>query len=291
MSDPGPGPTARPTSSSRWVQEQIKAMILGRKLQPGALLPPEVELAQQLGVGRGSVREAVKTLQALGIVEVRHGYGTFVGRLSLRPLIDELTFHGLLDLQGDVETVRNLIQIRAILEVNLIRGVAASIEPESIERLEVLVEQMHERAARGEHVHEQDRLFHEQLYRSVDNALVSQMLQAFWDVLRVVLPNLPGPATDPRVDALNHERILVALAKGDPDQAAAAMAQHFVGVNIWAGARPEALPDPMPRARSATQSSAGGRAVTGTKRSAARERSSQAGSRAQRTASPMTTGR
>lgn len=242
MSDFGRALAARPTSSSQWIQDQIKTSILRRKLQAGDPLPPEVELARQLGVGRGSVREAVKTLQALGIVEVRHGYGTFVGRLSLRPLIDELTFHGLLDLQGDVETVRNLIQIRAILETNLIRGVAASMEAESIERLKALVQQMHKRAADGEHVHEQDRLFHEQLYRSVGNALVSQLLQAFWDVLHVVLPNLPGPATDPRVDAMNHERIVTALQQGDPEGAAKAMAEHFVGVNTWAGAPAESLP-------------------------------------------------
>ena len=70
-------------------------LILDRRLRAGAPLPTEAELMEDLGVSRNSVREALKALQALDIVEIRHGYGTYVGQASLTPLIDGLTFRTL----------------------------------------------------------------------------------------------------------------------------------------------------------------------------------------------------
>lgn len=67
------------------VQREVVQLILDRKLQPGAPLPTEAELMEDLGISRNSVREALKALQALDIVEIRHGYGTYVGRASLTP--------------------------------------------------------------------------------------------------------------------------------------------------------------------------------------------------------------
>src|SRR5690606_5735 len=74
--------------------EQIKRLILITGLRPGDPIPTETELCQELGVSRSSVREAIRTLATLDIVEVRHGSGTVVGQMSLAPLVETLVFRG-----------------------------------------------------------------------------------------------------------------------------------------------------------------------------------------------------
>src|SRR5690625_4162533 len=72
-------------SAVAWIQD----LILAEGLAPGDPMPTEGALCEQLGISRSSVREAMRTLASLDIVEVRHGHGTFVGQLSLSPLRSE----------------------------------------------------------------------------------------------------------------------------------------------------------------------------------------------------------
>ena len=79
------------------VVDRIKEYILTNRLAPGDPLPTENELSEQLKVSRSRIREAVKTLSALDIVEVRHGYGTYVGRMSFSAMVESLAFRGMLE--------------------------------------------------------------------------------------------------------------------------------------------------------------------------------------------------
>ena len=72
--------------------ERIKQLIATNGLRPGGCLPSESDLCDSLGVSRSSLREAVRTLSTLEIVEVQHGRGTFVGNATLRPLVETLAF-------------------------------------------------------------------------------------------------------------------------------------------------------------------------------------------------------
>ena len=83
---PGRPPRRRLTRSIE-VQEAVKKIILQRRLAVGDPLPTETELMDELGIGRNSVREALKVLEAVGIVDIRHGFGTFVGRTAVDPRI------------------------------------------------------------------------------------------------------------------------------------------------------------------------------------------------------------
>lgn len=219
------------------VQDRIKQFILERGFRAGDLLPAEADLARALGVSRPSLREAMKALQLLGVVETRHGAGTFVGRFSLEPLVEGLTFRILMDRPRAVQTVRDLLEIRMVLESTLIRRIADSHTPDQIEELQRLVGRMEERAARGETFPEEDRAFHEALYRPLGNQMVVSLLQAFWDVIALVRHELGFEFVAPMVTAADHRRLVDAIAAGDGDAAAAAMVRHFHGIQ-------QRLPEP-----------------------------------------------
>ncbi|MFD1051774.1 FadR/GntR family transcriptional regulator, partial [Kibdelosporangium lantanae] len=115
---------ARPQRSEE-ITKRIIDLIIDRAMPPGAPMPTEVSLMEDIGVSRNSVREAIKALQALGIVEIRHGHGTYVGKLSLDPLADGLTFRVLHGMTEDMRAMQEILEVRSALEDSLVRRVAA----------------------------------------------------------------------------------------------------------------------------------------------------------------------
>ncbi len=213
------------------IQREVMQLILDRKLPAGAALPTETELMTDLGVSRNSVREALKALQALDIVEIRHGYGTYVGQASLTPLVDGLTFRTLAQLDDETGALAEILQVREVLEEGLIRRVAATLSKEELDRLEEVVARMEEAGREGVPFPELDREFHELLYASLGNALVPQLLGAFWTVFRRVA-GVRGWTDDPapEVTVRRHRDIVTALRARDVEGAQRAMADHFRGI-------------------------------------------------------------
>ncbi len=217
-------------SRSAQLQQQIKALILDNGLSAGDPLPTEFDLVEELGVGRNSLREALQALQAVGIVEIRHGFGMYVGRMSLGALVDELTFHSRITLQDSGNDVRHLIDIRQTLEIGLVQRVADLYPHADLSAVAAVVEQMDADAARGAVPPETDRLFHEVLYQPLGNPMVAQLLGAFWDVY-FRLQDVLGPTDTAAADTVRrHRDIYQAVKNGDRDAAAEAMARHFDGV-------------------------------------------------------------
>lgn len=212
------------------IQEYIKDYIISHHLRRGDPLPSEGEMASQLAASRNAIREAVKTLQALGIVETRHGQGTFVGDFSLNALVAGLTFRIRLAANQDLRTVRELLEIRQMLECGLVARLTDLVTESHLAELRALVNRMEELAARGEIFLEEDRAFHEILYRPLDNSLVIQLLQAFWEIYHIVEPELPLSEEQPDGTVTGHRRIIEALEAGDKNAALTAMIAHFDGV-------------------------------------------------------------
>ncbi|MEU6369083.1 FadR/GntR family transcriptional regulator [Streptomyces sp. NPDC046931] len=228
--DPGNRRRIERRVSSR-IQREVMQLILDRKLRPGAPLPTESELMEDLGVSRNSVREALKALQALDIVEIRHGYGTYVGQASLTPFVDGLTFRTLTRPDDEMDALNEILQVREVLEEGLIRRVALTLSEPELKRLEAVVARMEEAGRQGRSFPELDREFHELLYGSLGNALVPQLLSAFWTVFRRVARARDwADGAAPQLTARRHRDIVAALRARDVEGAERAMTDHFRGI-------------------------------------------------------------
>jgi DNA-binding FadR family transcriptional regulator len=231
-------PARSRTSRTDEVQQRIKALILERGLVAGDPMPTEYELMEQLDVGRNSLREALKALQTIGIVQTRHGFGTYVSHRSLDALIDGLTFHGRMSLQAEHNDLVHLVQIREALECGLIGQVIALAPDESLPPLREVIAQMETEVAAGLVSPETDRHFHELLYTPLDNPIVSQLLGAFWEVHHVLQHEL-RPIQEPAHNTVDqHRAICDAVQARDTAAAVAAMAAHFAGIRTRLASKP-----------------------------------------------------
>ncbi|GAA1697005.1 FadR/GntR family transcriptional regulator [Fodinicola feengrottensis] len=209
------------------VQEAVKQIILDRRLGAGDPLPTEFELMESLGAGRNSVREALKALQAVGIVEIRHGFGMFVGEMTLSGLVDELTFHSRMTLPEGAAQLGHLMEIREVLEVGLVRRLIERHPDADLAPVTEVIDRMAAEALAGAVSAQTDRLFHEVLYRPLGNPLVGQLLGAFWDVYYQLRDHLGAPHETPAGVVRRHRDIYLAVVAADGPAAAVAMRAHF----------------------------------------------------------------
>jgi DNA-binding FadR family transcriptional regulator len=222
----------RPARPSRAVeaQEGVKDLIVQRGLVAGDPLPTESELMEELQVSRNSIREALKALQAVGIVDIRHGFGMFVGRMSLAGLVDELAFHSRITLQNGKNHLAHLIEIRELLESGLVERLIELGQEADLTPIADVIARMEAEAEAGLVSPETDRLFHDLLYRPLGNPLVSQLLGAFWDVYYQLRDRIGAP-DEPAGDVVKrHRDIYTAVLAGDRAAAVAAVHAHFQGV-------------------------------------------------------------
>ena len=113
---------------------KIQELIRSGGLKPGDRLPPEKELSNSLGLSRNSLREAVKALEMINVLDVRRGDGTYVTNLQPRSAADAMSF--VLELYQD-ETILELLEVRRILEAAAGAKAAALISGEQIESLQL----------------------------------------------------------------------------------------------------------------------------------------------------------
>jgi DNA-binding FadR family transcriptional regulator len=204
------------------VCDYIKQYIIENNLRAGDPLPSEGQLADDLGVGRGSVREAVKSLQSLGIIDVQHGTGLSVRELNFDPMLETFKF----GMRFDARTIWELLQIRILLETAVIGNAVEKIDDDSLQDLDALLKQWEAYNREGKAFTELDEDFHRILYSVLDNNTLMQLFDVFWDVFwELDLGDVVAP--DPVKELHTHQQILDAVKARDVELTRARLMQHF----------------------------------------------------------------
>lgn len=204
---------------------QIEALLDRGELNPGDQLPPERALAEQFQVSRASVREALRSLELLGIVETRAGGGTFVRRTVPEDLARPLS-----NLIARGHTLTDVIEVRGLLEPAIAASAATRIRPDELVELRAILTQQAEKVDAGQSYAEEDTRFHEVIGQAARNELLVTMLGVIWDVLRSSREQWLQTNQRAHFSIDAHQRILAALETHDPDAARAAAAEHIRAV-------------------------------------------------------------
>jgi len=205
------------------VAEQIQGLIARGVLKPGDRLPPERDLVSKFGVGRGSIRDAIRTLEVMGIVEPRQGHGTVVRELSADSLVVPLASV----LSQKRHLVAELLDVRRMLEPALAGRAATNATPEEIARLEDILARQQEKVRRGEPGIEEDSEFHYAIAVAAGNTVMLRVLDVLMDLLRESRTrSLQVPGRLERSFA-GHKRVLRAIKRRDASAAEKAVRQHL----------------------------------------------------------------
>jgi GntR family transcriptional repressor for pyruvate dehydrogenase complex len=196
-------------------------------LQPGELLPSERELARMLSVSRSSVRDAIRTLELMGLLEPRQGIGTVVCSPPATP-VDPLA-DALLEKR---KKVADLLDVRKMIEPLLARRAALQISSDEIANDEIanmedILLRQEAKVRDGELGIEEDSQFHYAIAVASDNAAILKVVDVLMDLLRETRErSLQGEGRQQKSLA-GHRRILSALKRGDAAAAEAAMRRHL----------------------------------------------------------------
>lgn len=207
---------------TREVVDSIAKLILNRDWRPGDMIPPEMELAKQFGVGRSTIREALQSLVIMGVIEIRRGEGSFVREPDAESLSG--AFHW-----GLLLSPRNLdefVQFRRCVETECAAGAAG--RPEIAAELESLSRRMAaERSDHGRYM-ELDNRFHVAIANATGNRVFVRMVQTIQSVVRLWFPATYGRADTAPATDIEHGAIVAAIAGGDAAAARAAMERHVL---------------------------------------------------------------
>jgi GntR family transcriptional regulator, transcriptional repressor for pyruvate dehydrogenase complex len=218
-----------PIKSTRIYQEivrQVKAMIAEGRLKSGDQLPPERDLAEKFVVSRTSVREALRALESLGLVEIRPGEGTFVREVSVESLIEPLA----LVMVSQREAIAELFEARQMIEPALAALAARRATPEELSEMDRILEEQAKEVAAGRTGLEQDAEFHAAIGAAAHNRAITRIAHAVMDLLRQSREeslNTPGRPTRSHED---HRRLLAAIRGRDEVAARQAMIDHLQAV-------------------------------------------------------------
>lgn len=178
MQDNG-GSYLKKVNSESVVQLVINSLtdaMIKRKLCPGDKLPTEIELAESFGVGRNSIREAIKILVYLGVLEVRRAEGTFVCEGFSESMIDPMVYGIILDTTDSYE---NIMELRGLMEVGVMQLAMEKYTQEEIQHLGVILKKMEDEIAKGaenvENVFQADNEFHDTISNMGENPLVDKI--------------------------------------------------------------------------------------------------------------------
>ncbi|GIF76343.1 FadR/GntR family transcriptional regulator [Asanoa siamensis] len=210
--------------------DKIKEMIVSGALGPGDRLPKEADLAERLGLSRNSLREAVKALSIIKVLDVRQGDGTYVTSLSPDLLLESLSF--VVDFHRD-DTVLQFLEVRRILEPAATALAARRMTEPEVAKLQRVLDELGP-APSVEALVANDLEFHRAIAAGSGNAALCSLIDG-----------LSGPTTRARIwrgltqegavdkTREQHQAIVDAIAAGEPELARSWATVHIAGVEEW----------------------------------------------------------
>jgi len=207
------------------VARQIERLIL-KKLRPGDKLPSERELAELLSVSRSSIRDAIRSLELMGMVEPRQGAGTIVCEITSNSLANPLANA----LKRKEELMGELLDFRKILEPPLAARAATHASVDEISEMESILKRQKEKLQGGESTIPEDSEFHYAVAMASGNSVVLKVLDILMDLLRDTRERSLQIEGRPQKSLAAHVRILEAIKRHDAEAAKAAMRRHIEDV-------------------------------------------------------------
>jgi GntR family transcriptional repressor for pyruvate dehydrogenase complex len=207
------------------VAKQIERLIL-KKLKPGDKLPSERELAELLQVSRSSIRDAIRSLELVGLVEPRQGAGTIVREVSAETWVNPIANA----LERRKELVTELLDFRKMLEPPLAARAATHASLEEVSEMEDILKRQEEKLSQGEAAIAEDSEFHYNIALASGNTVVLKVIDTLMDLLRDTRERSLQVAGRSQKSLAGHRRILAAIKRHDAEAAKAAMRRHIEDV-------------------------------------------------------------
>ncbi|MBN1835938.1 MAG: FadR family transcriptional regulator [Spirochaetales bacterium] len=196
------------------IMEILTDYLLSGELKPGDKLPTEIDLARKLGVGRNSVREAIKMLSSVGVLEAIRGSGIYVAESVSASMLNPL----ILGLVFEQRTSGELIQLRLLLDTGAAEMALERIQDDEVDRLEAINLRLEREGKKADHdrhrLRDLDLSFHRELYRASGNRLLAKVGEAIYRLFYASIEKTVE--ADPEGAYKNHEKIIDALRKRDP---------------------------------------------------------------------------
>jgi GntR family transcriptional repressor for pyruvate dehydrogenase complex len=209
---------------------KIRDMIITGELTPGDRLPPEKELSEALGLSRSSLREAVKALEVIRVLDVRRGDGTYVTSLEPRLLMEAISF--VVDLHDD-SSILELLAVRRLLEPAASGMAAGHATPDDIAAIRAIIDELDSEPTIEDLV-EHDLAFHRRIAASAANTYLASLIDSLSSgTMRArIWRGITQESAVERTLA-EHQAIVDAIAARDADLAHALTLVHVSGVEQW----------------------------------------------------------
>jgi len=228
----------QPSRLYEQIVQQIEQSVVEGSLKAGDQLPAERELAQQFGVSRTAVREAIKALREKGLVELQPGRGTFITNGTSHSMRHSLDFMTRI---GHNNGSAYLTEVRAALEPEIAAMAAARIQDEHLASLREAIAVMDRSYRCPDAYIEADLDFHLTLAEAVANPIFLSLIDSIVDLLREQRMRIFQVEGGPERGQLHHKLILEAVEQRDAQKARLAMSAHLQQVTADAGASPQKM--------------------------------------------------
>jgi DNA-binding FadR family transcriptional regulator len=205
------------------VADRIRVLMLDGTFPPGEPLPSERNLAERFGVSRGSIRDALRTLETIGLLETRHGQGTYPHELSVDRLVAPLA--SVMAYRSDLQD--ELLDVRRMFEPAVARAAALRATDEDLSDLQRILETQRQKLKTGQSAIAEDTAFHAILARSTRNRVVMSIMATLNDLLVESRTQSLQQKGRPARSVDGHESVVAALRRRDPEGASQAMYNHI----------------------------------------------------------------